>query len=119
MASVGTEGVTKRVLFVDTDGRRKTIRLGKVAMRQAESVKVNIESLIAAKVTGHSPDEEVSRWVATRPDDLHAKLAAVGLVRPRESSTLGPWLEKLIEQKRTELKARSLHNLELTKGKLL
>ena len=32
---------------------------------------------------GNSPDRETSLWLSTLDDDLHAKLAAHGLVVPR------------------------------------
>jgi integrase len=52
-------------------------------------------------------------------DDLHAKLAAVGLVRPRGSDTLESWLTRVIDAKRHELKRSSLVKLEQTKRALL
>ena len=53
MASIGKDANgTKRILFYATDGKRKTIRLGKVTQRQAESVCLRVESLVAAKIGG-------------------------------------------------------------------
>ncbi len=34
----------KRLLFVDQDGSRKTIRLGKCSQKQAETFKVKVEA---------------------------------------------------------------------------
>ena len=52
----GTTTTTYRVLFVDPTGKRQTLRLGKVPKKIAESVKVKIESLLAAKIAGHPID---------------------------------------------------------------
>src|SRR2546423_864477 len=87
MASIGTEtNGHRRILFVARDGSRKTIRLGKTSQRQAEAFKVKVEQLIAAAILGHPADEETSRWLAGRDDVIHARLAAVGLVKSRRDS---------------------------------
>jgi hypothetical protein len=58
----GKRGTTYRVDFYLADEPiRKTIRLGKMTKRQAESIKSNIESLITARITCTSPDLEVSQ----------------------------------------------------------
>ncbi len=41
---------------------------------------MKIEALLAAAITGHAPDEEVSAWLAKRDDVLLDKLAAVTLI---------------------------------------
>lgn len=87
----------KRVLFVDQDGSRKTIRLGKCSQKQAETFKVKVESLIVGRFSTIEP--ETARWVTDLPDDMHARLAAVGLVSPRAAAlkfTLGPFLDEYI-----------------------
>ncbi len=40
----------KRCLFVDVDGKRKTIRLGKCSKSVAEKVKTRVESLLSGKI---------------------------------------------------------------------
>ena len=56
MATLGTEtgkrGTTWRIRFVDHDSRRQTIRLGKISRRIAETAKVRIEALVAARLAG-------------------------------------------------------------------
>ena len=42
----------KRVQFVASDGSRKTLRLGKASMKQAEAFKVKVEDLVSATITG-------------------------------------------------------------------
>ena len=98
MASIGKDrNGRRRILFVDSDGSRKTIRLGKVTAKQAAAFKVKLEALIGARLSTGSIDDETSRWVAGLPDDTHAKLAAVGLVTARAATmslTLGQFLSE-------------------------
>lgn len=99
MASIGKDpNGRKRVLFVAEDGSRKTIRLGKTSVKQAEAFKVKLEALIAGRLTSNI-DQETARWVADLPDNMHAKLVAAGLVSPRAATvrfTLGPFLDEYI-----------------------
>src|SRR5438045_3205486 len=76
----------KRIQFVPDDGGRKTIRLGKLTMKQAEAIKVKVEDLIGASKGAGLVQDETARWVAEAPDVLHKRLAAVGLVKPRNRS---------------------------------
>jgi len=121
MACIGREPGGYRILFVAPDGKRKTVRLGKVSRRQAEAVKVKIEGLNAAQITGHTPDEEVSRWVANLDTALADKLAAVGLVPTREPApreTLRAFLDSYIAG-RASLKPNTGRNYQVTKKHLL
>ena len=99
MATIGTEpNGHRRILFVAHDASRKTIRLGKCTAKQADAVKIKIETLIAASITGQQ-DDEVSRWIAGLPDQLHERIAKTGLLAPRSHcrETLGNFLNRYIE----------------------
>jgi len=97
MASIGNDpGGRRRILFTDDDGKRKTIRLGKMSKDEAEFYKRRIEHLISARQRGEAPDGETSRWVGRLRNTLHKRLAAVGLVVPREqreATKLGAFLD--------------------------
>lgn len=69
--------------------------MGRLSQRQAEAVKIRVEHLVAAQVSGHPADEETARWVASLDQGLHDKLTAAGLVRQRESTTLGLFLDNI------------------------
>ncbi len=99
MASIGKEPGGFRILFVAPDGKRKTLRLGKVSRRQAEAVKTKVEALNAAAITGHAPDEEVSRWVAGLGDEMADKLAAVGLAPKRAGAALGAFIDDYVSHR--------------------
>ena len=49
MATIGNDpNGRKRILFVAGDCSRRTVRLGKATMKQAEAFKVKVEALIGA-----------------------------------------------------------------------
>ena len=96
MASIIQDpGGKKRLQFTIGGGRRVTIRLGKLEMRHADSIRMRVEALYASKTTGCSPDPETTRWVATLGTDFHDRLAQAGLVTPRDQAqtTLGGLLD--------------------------
>ena len=108
----------RRIQFFGSDGKRRTIRLGRVTRKQAEAVSARIERLVAATIVSHPPDDETSRWLADLDDILYAKLAAAGLARPREGLTLGGWVAKYVAS-RNDLKPASVYKLQQTGEKLL
>jgi len=103
MASIANDpGGRRRILFVATDGSRKTIRLGKVSQRGAESIKARVEQLLEASALQQAMPQDLARWVAELPADLARKLAAVGLIANPETKpavTLGPFIDAYIAQR--------------------
>ena len=119
MATIGNDSNgRRRVLFIDQDGSRKTVRLGKASAKQAEGVKALVESLQAVQVTGILDPTTAAR-VRDLSDDMHDRLARVGLVEPRQSMTLGGWLETYLADRTPQLKPESLRKLKATKALLL
>jgi integrase len=120
MASIGNDpNGFKRVLFVAPDGKRKTIRLGKATMKQANAFKVKVEALISKNITG-VVDDEVSRWLAGLDAEMYGRLVAVGLVPPRAATTtrLGEFLDAYIVG-RPDIKPRTKWNLEICARRLV
>ncbi len=107
MASISTDDKGSRTIqFVGADRKRRSIRLGKVPMRAAESIKIRVEALNVANITGHPVDGETARWVAERDVMMLEKLAAVKLIQPREPAkliALGEFLEGYL-QRRSDVK---------------
>jgi hypothetical protein len=119
MASLSNDpGGRRRILFIDPDGNRKAIRLGKISKRQAESVKLRIEDLAGAKISGSTPSDETCRWLASIDDDLRDKLAAVGLAESRESATLGKFVQNYIEKRGETIKPGTMQVWRLTQKNL-
>ena len=109
----------KRILFIDGSGDRKAVRLGKISVRTAEKIKIMVEALNAAEITNCSPDRETTAWVADLGDDLHAKLAAVGLTTPRRMARLGEFLDAFIDNRRPSAAPNTITNLEQAKRRLI
>lgn len=114
----------RRILFKGLDGKRKTLRLGKVPKKNAESFQRKLESLISARIVGHSPDDEVSHWLAGLSDDMHTKLVKFNLTRPRVADetpvhpTVATFTRKYIDGK-ADIKPRTRYLLEETRRELL
>ena len=98
MASISTDAAgNRRILFMAKDGSRKAIRLGSMAMKQVEGFKSKVETILASKFAAVPLDAVSACWLRDIADDLHAKLAAVGLVAPRRLAAaadidLASWL---------------------------
>lgn len=108
----------KRIQFGASDGRRRTIRLGRVELRHAHAVRVKVEAMVSASLTQQPLDMQTSEWVANLDDGLHQKLVAVGLVKARQGRTLGAWLETFLDS-RSDLKPESRRKLRQTQAKLI
>ena len=92
MASISKDASGNiRILFIGADKKRRTIRLGKVAKKFAESIKIKVEALATAMAAKMPLDTETAVWVGGIGDDLAAKLAAVGLIpeRPKAVTLAG------------------------------
>ena len=94
MASIANDpNGCRRLQFSDVDGKRRTVRLGKMTKKDAEAVRVKVESILGAQVSGQAIAQETARWVAQLGDKLHEKLAKVGLVEARAVTALGAFIK--------------------------
>jgi len=84
MASLSRDGNKNwRILFMAGDGTRKVVRLSGANKAQAEKFRDRVESLVTASIIG-AMDDVTAGWIAALPDDMHKRLATVGLVKPRQ-----------------------------------
>jgi integrase len=112
MASISTDPRGNRtVQFIASDGKRRSIRLGRIAAKHANEIRLKIESINAAKVSALPLDNETARWVGSVGDDLADKLAGVGLITERGSTKLDGFIASYITR-RTDVKDRTRINLE-------
>jgi integrase len=94
MASITEQpGGRRTIQFVGADGKRRSIRLGKVSQRIADGIKRYVELLNVAKIAKQPLDGETAAWVAGISDWLADKLTRVGLIEPRMRSKLGAFLD--------------------------
>jgi len=116
MASIARDSNgRKRLLVMMPDSSRQAIRLGKMSARSADTIKTHVEELIGAKLANRTPADETSKWLAGLDDVMLAKLAALGLVEPRQSVNLGPFIEDYISKRidvgpATVIKYREIQN---------
>ena len=64
-------------------------------------------------------DPNSARWVASIDDKLHERIAQFGLVRPRVTMQLKPWLTHYLFSRAGDLKPGSIRKLEQTRDKLI
>src|SRR5688572_1202121 len=98
---------------VQVDNRRRTIRIGAIAERDARPVRSHIEQLANAAVLKLPVPLETARWLANVGDTLHKRLAAAGLVPARgaaaEPATLARYFDGYIAR-RSDLNPRTRSN---------
>jgi len=103
MASISSTPNGRRVIqFAAGDGKRRSIRLGKVSHRTAEGFKYRVEQLLASKITGQALDAETAHWVAELPSKLADKLATAGLIdhsQPKVVPTLAAFVDTYIARR--------------------
>ncbi len=103
----------------DTDGKRQTLRLGKVTKKNAEEVSRRVEYLLAAKISGDSIDASTSAWIRGLEGNIRDRLAKLGLADPRaKRMQLGEFLDKYIAD-RGDVKASTITTYEKAKKNLI
>src|SRR5262249_1199243 len=101
-----------------------TIYLGKFSKALAKEIKTQVETINANLIAGYPNDGATADWLGKIGDTLHAKLAGVDLVPPRqpteapEQIPLGAFLDSYIAG-RTDIKPRTRINLEACKTRLV
>jgi len=123
MASISYDKKTGRrvVRFVGDDGKRRSVRLGDVSKRQAETAKGYIEDIVACKATGSSPKGTTAEWLAGMPDAIRRRIESVGpieLQERRECPTVAAWVATYIES-RKDVKDSTRVKYGQAKGRLL
>jgi integrase len=88
----------KRVIVLCPGGQRRAIRLGKVDRRSAEAFRLRVEKLVGAIRTDSPLDDDTADWLTNMSDDLHAKLAEIGLTTARaaDKAQLKKFIDLLI-----------------------
>lgn len=122
MASISTDrNGLRRILFIDGNGDRKTIRFGRTPKKDLNGIKLRVEALVAANAGNYSLERETAEWVAGIEDRLHAKLAAVGLVSKRvapDATAVGAFTLDYIER-RTDTKSSTRVSMKLARNRLI
>jgi len=108
----------KRIRFKTLDGKRKSLRLGRLAKKDAEVVCNYVTRIETAQQLGTTPDTDTLLWLNRIAPWLHSRLVGVGLVAERGSDTLGAFIGEYISG-RSDIKPSTRCNLEQVKRNLL
>lgn len=88
------------IQFKGLDGKKRSIRLGKVQQRLAESVRLRVDRILAARRFAEPLDAETRQWLIATSPDVFARLARAGLVTPRGVNSLGGLRDYILETHR-------------------
>ena len=105
MASISTDNNgNRRLQFTAPDGKRRTIRFGKVTKKVADQVRYHVEEIISARTAGVPISATTAQWITSLSDTMRDKLASAGLVERRGQVELGPFLDNFTEGSEATLK---------------
>ena len=107
----------REIQFRDIDGKRKTIRLGRIAKRQATTIKNHVEHIISNNLSKTALPDDTSRFLSGLSETMQNKLAAVGLVEKRCAMELASFVDEYIS-KRNDVKGSTKVNWGHTRRNL-
>ncbi|MFM1816947.1 MAG: hypothetical protein RLZ98_3642, partial [Pseudomonadota bacterium] len=98
MASVCNDrNGTRRVTFVTGDGKHRSLRLGKVSRKQADTFRIRIEQLLQDKALGAAHDGALLGWIKGLPITTRKRLEAAGLLTAAPNCvTLSELIERFL-----------------------
>lgn len=110
----------KIIQFVDVDGKRKSVRLGKVSLDHAETVRTHIEHLVAARLMSEPVSNRTALWFKEISDELKRRISATGIIASvaTRETRLGRFVDYYIEN-RTKVKESTKTTWKRTKKHLL
>jgi integrase len=85
-----------RIVWTNSEGKQKALRVGIVSKRTAERVLILVERLLELRRFGLPLDSETARWVASLDEGIAERLARLGLIAPRKAIALGQYLQEWI-----------------------
>ena len=102
MASVGKDSKGWRIRFYDGNGERKQIRLAGINQDTAEQIGRHVDILNVAKMSGEPLRErQTALWLQKISQNIHNKLAGVGLVEARASAKLTEFMAEYLKDAKT------------------
>jgi integrase len=89
----------KRVMFTDAHSRRRAVRLGKMSVRQAQTIADRVREIVIDQRQGRSHSDELLAWLGKALDDVlkrrFRKLDLIDLP-DREEMQLEPFIDKVL-----------------------
>jgi integrase len=126
MASLANDPNGRRRLIVQVDGKRQTIRLGRMQRRSAETIRRHVEYLVEHRLSGLALPDDTAAWIGTVDDTLRTKLEKVGLIGPpaaepeRVTTTrLGDFVDEYMEHRKGTVKESTRVHWREVRGRLV
>ena len=86
-----------RIRFTDGNGKRKSVWIGQMQRKAAETVLSKVEEILNCQLAGTSLSQETTVWLRKLPDELYGRLVDAGLVELRKQASLEFLIERYIE----------------------
>ena len=121
MASIARDSGGRKRLMVTIDDTRKTIHLGKMTVRDAETTKAHVEEIASARFLGRAVEDDTLRWISKLDTKMRDKLVKAGLVAAVERKgavLLGAFIKGYLEN-RNDLKPRTVACMKQTQRNLV
>ncbi|VTS03010.1 integrase family protein : Uncharacterized protein OS=Blastopirellula marina DSM 3645 GN=DSM3645_29846 PE=4 SV=1: Phage_integrase [Tuwongella immobilis] len=101
----------RRIQFTGPDGRRRTVRLGKISRKDADGICRQIELILNTRLNGQPLPRDTALWVTEIGDQLRDRLTKAGLLDddPRAViPTLQEFIEDHLNRRTAEVKASTM-----------
>ncbi len=121
MSSISTNKQTggRKIQFSLDGRRRKSLRLGAVTLRQAQTVRGYVDDLVHSHKTSTAPKDKTLQWLGELSDDMYDRIAATGLIPQRVRATLGDFTRQHIDSRKVELKHSTVQVFERARNHLI
>ena len=121
MSSIATNSKTgtRYIQFYLDSKKRKSLYLGAVTKRQAQTIRGYIDDLVYAYKTSTASKDKTQQWLNELSDDMHDRIAVTGLITLRVRATLGDFTRKHIDSRKIELKQSTVLVFERARNHLI
>lgn len=83
----------------EADGRKKSIRLGSMPKKSAETFRVNFERLQEIRRAGDSIPQGLGEWLQSIDAELRERLVGAGLLEPEKRLSLGKFCDEFLSSR--------------------
>lgn len=120
MASIDKQG---KIRFRDLDKKQRVLCLGDTSEHVLQEAKAHLEHLLSAQKANTPPEPVTTQWLSKIDDDLHQKLAKLGLAESRrrkaeQTMRLVDWIDTYIAERR-DVKGATIETYQKAKDSLL
>lgn len=94
-----SDGLRRIEFSLTKRGQRRCVRLGRVSMKVAESIKAKIEAIVSDKVSNRPHDVDLSKWLSGLDETMLGRLREAGLAEGVGLArvTMGDFLKRFFD----------------------